>query len=147
MKHFMKNIPGQIAVTYAVMMVCFAIITWSRGIDTIPTARLAELFLLSVAGGIWMEVSFGTCLIRKMADAKRVCIFILPFAVVTFLFAVIFQWITKLKEIGTYLKFAGIFLACGMISIALFEIEHMIRGKKYTEKLREYQKGGKLHEQ
>lgn len=147
MKHFMKNIPGQIAVTYTIMMVCFTIISWLKGIDTIPTARLAELFLLSVAGGIWMEVSFGTYVIRKMADAKRVCIFTVPFAIVTFLFAVIFQWITEWKEISTYLKFAGIFLVCGVISIALFEIEHIIRGKKYTEKLREYQKGGKLHEQ
>lgn len=143
----MKNIPGQIAVTYTIMMVCFTIISWLKGIDTIPTARLAELFLLSVAGGIWMEVSFGTCVIQKMADAKRVCIFTVPFAMITFLSAVIFQWITEWKELGTYLKFAGIFLVCGVISIALFEIEHIIRGKKYTEKLREYQKEGTLHGQ
>lgn len=147
MKKFMKNIPGRIAATYTIMMVCFAIITRSRGIETIQVVRLAELFLLSVIGGGWMEFSFGTCMIRKMTDAKRSCIFIVPFATVTFLFAVIFQWITELKKISTYLKFAGMFLVCWVISIVLFEIEHIIRGKKYTEKLREYQTGGKHHEQ
>lgn len=147
MKKFIKNIPGQIAATYTIMLVCFTIIAWSRDIETVSVVRLAELFLLSVAGGVWMEFSFGTCIIRKMADVKRVCIFIVPFAIVTFLFAVTFQWITELKKISTYLKFAGIFLICWVISIVLFEIEHIIRGKKYTEKLKEYQRGGKHYEQ
>ena len=35
---------------------------------------------------------------------------------------------------------------CWLISILMFEIEHYIRGKEYTEKLREYQNGGKNNE-
>lgn len=146
MKSFIKNIPRQIMETFAIMMICFTIIACSRGIETIPITRLVELFFLSIIGGIWMEFSFGTCIIKKMTDAKRVCIFIVPFAIATFICAVIFQWITQLKLISTYIKFIGIFLVCWVVSIIIFEIEHRIRGKKYTEKLREYQRGGKINE-
>ena len=146
MKNFIKNIPGQIADTFAIMMICFTIIARARGIETIPITRLAELFFLSVIGGFWMEFAFGTCIIRKMTDAKRVCIFIVPFSIVTFICAAIFQWITELKLINTYIKFIGIFFVCWVISIILFEIEHIVRGKKYTEKLKEYQNGGKSDE-
>lgn len=146
MKNFIKNIPGQIAGTFTVMTICFTIISFALGVKTIPVTRLAELFLLSVPGGIWMEFSFGTCFIKKMADEKRACIFVVPFAAVTFICGVMFRWITELTRISTYIKFAGIFLVCLVISILLFEIEHRIRGKKYTEKLKEYQKGGKCNE-
>ncbi len=146
MKNFMKNIPGQIAGIFTVMTICFTIISFALDVKTIPVTRLAELFLLSVPGGIWMEFSFGTCFIKKMADAKRACIFVVPFAAVTFICGVIFRWITELTRIGTYIKFVGIFLVCLGISILLFELEHRIRGKKYTEKLKEYQKGGKCNE-
>ena len=78
-----------------------------------------------------------------MSDVKRICLFIVPFALVTFFCSVIFQWITELNVVGTYIKFIGIFFVCWLISIIIFEIEHSIRGKKYTEKLREYQNGGK----
>ena len=73
-------------------------------------------------------------------------LFIIPFAMVTFLCAVIFQWITELSLISTYVKFMGIFLGCWLASIVLMEVEHIIRGKKYTEKLREYQNGGNGNE-
>lgn len=142
MKKFAKNIPGQITDTFAIMMLCFTVISCSMGVETIPITRLVEFFILSTIGGIWMEFAFGTCIIRKMSDVKRVCIFIVPFAIITFICAVIFQWITELKMISTYIKFIGIFLVCWVISIIIFEIEHIIRGKKYTEKLREYQSRG-----
>ena len=147
MKKFIKNLPGQIACTFAIMVVSFTVIALSKGIETMPVSRLLELFLLSTIGGIWMEFAFGTCIIKQMADAKRVCIFIIPFAIITFICGIIFQWITKLEVISTYVKFAGIFIGCWILSIVLFEIEHRIRGKKYTEKLREYQNGGNFNEQ
>ncbi|MDE6904920.1 MAG: hypothetical protein K2P76_08325 [Lachnospiraceae bacterium] len=146
MKNFIKNIPAQIAGTYTIMSICFTIISFAVGAETIPVTRLAELFLLSVPGGIWMEFSFGTCFIKRMADAKRACIFVVPFAAVTFICGVLFRWITELTRISTYIKFAGIFLVCLGISILFFEVEHRIRGKKYTEKLKEYQKGGKIND-
>ena len=146
MKKFIKNIPGQITSTFAIMVVCFTAISFSKGIETIPTTRLAELLVLAIIGGIWMEFAFGTCIIRKMSEVKRICLFIVPFAVSTFICAVVFQWITELKVVGTYIKFIGIFFICWLISILIFEIEHTIRGRKYTEKLKEYQNGGKNNE-
>ena len=147
MKQFMKKIPGQIAGNFAIMMICFTVISLFKGVEIIPISRLVELFMLSVIGGIWMEFSFGTCMIKSMTDAKRICLFIVPFALVTFLAAVVFQWITEWNVLSTYMKFIGIFLVCWIISIVVMEVEHTIRGKKYTEKLREYQNGGKSNEQ
>lgn len=146
MKEFVKNVPAQIASTFAIMMVCFTMISFAKGIETIPTTRLLELLVLAIIGGIWMEFAFGTCIIRKMSEVKRICLFIVPFALITFICAVVFQWITELNVVGTYIKFIGIFFICWLISILIFEIEHTIRGKKYTEKLREYQNGGKNNE-
>ncbi|MBD5136607.1 MAG: hypothetical protein HDT39_11710 [Lachnospiraceae bacterium] len=143
MKKFLKNVPGQIAGTFAIMVVCFTIISLSRGVETIPIRRLAELLLLAVIGGILMEFAFGTCIFKQMTDVKRVCIFIVPFSIITFICSIAFCWITKLDVISTYIKFVGIFIGCGVISIVLFEIEHLIRGKKYTAKLKEYQNGGR----
>ena len=143
MKKFIKNIPGQISSTATIMFIIFTLVSLSKGVKTIPTTRLAELLVLAVIGGIWMEFSFGTCIIKKMPDKKRICLFIVPFAIVTFICAVSFQWITKLNVLDTYIKFIGIFFVCWLISISIFEIEHTIRGRKYTEKLREYQNGGK----
>lgn len=146
MRNFIKKIPGQIISTFTIMIMCFTVISFVRGVETIPVTRLVELFILSIIGGIWMEFSFGTCIITKMSDAKRVGIFIVPFAIVTFMCAVVFQWITELKVVSTYIKFIGIFLSCWLLSIILFEIEHTVRGKKYTQKLREYQNRGEDNE-
>ena len=146
MKRFIKNIPGQITSTFAIMVACFTVISYSKGIETVPTTRLAELLILAIIGGIWMEFAFGTCIIKKMSDVKRICLFIVPFAMVTFICAVVFQWITELNVVDTYIKFIGIFFVCWLISIFIFEIEHTIRGKKYTEILREYQNGGRYNE-
>lgn len=146
MKKFIKNIPGQIVSTFGIMVTCFTAIAFAKGIESIPTIRLVELLVLAILGGIWMEFAFGTCIIKKMTDVKRICLFIVPFALVTFLCAVIFGWITELNVVGTYIKFIGIFFACWLISIIIFEIEHSIRGKEYTQKLREYQSEGKNNE-
>lgn len=147
MKIFIKNIPGQSAVTFAIMTMCYTIITLAKGDTQMPVIRLPELFLLSVFGGILMEFAFGTCVFKQITDVKRVFIFIIPFSVITFIFAVIFRWITELKVISTYIRFVGIFIGCGILSIILFEIEHRIRGREYTKKLREYQNGGSSNEQ
>lgn len=147
MKKFIKRIPEQIAATFSIIMIVFTTISYLKGVDTIALHRLIELFMLSVIGGIWMEFAFGKHVIKKMTDIKRALIFIVPFAVTTFLFAVLFQWITKLNLISTYVKFIGIFIICWIISIVLFEIEHTIKGKQYTQKLREYQNGGLSNEQ
>lgn len=139
MKKFVKRVPAQIASTYTIMLLCFTVISLSRGVETMPFVLLPELFILAVVGGILMEFAFGECIFKKLSDMKRVCIFIVPFAVITFGLAVFFQWITELNTLGTYLKFIGIFMGCWALSVVLFEIEHRIKGREYTRKLREYQ--------
>lgn len=146
MKNFIKNVPSQIVATFTIMILVLTAISISLGVETIPVTRLVEFFLLAIPGGILMEFAFGTCIIKRMADVKRSIIFIVPFAIITFLCAVVFHWITELHTISTYVKFAGIFLGCWLLSLILFEIEHRIRGKKYTEKLREYQNEGNQRE-
>jgi len=142
MKQFLKNIPGQIAGTFTIMMSCFTVVSFCKGVEAIPMTILPELMVLSAIGGIWMEFAFGTGVIKNMPDAKRICLFIIPFALITFLCAVVFRWITELDVIGTYVKFITIFLVCWLISVGIMELEHSIRGKRYTEKLRKYQNGG-----
>ncbi len=146
MKEFLKNIPGQIASTYTIMLVVFFIMNKKMGISQVPLNRLIELFLLAVIGGILMEAAFGKCLIRRLSDIKRVCLFLASFAGITFLCAALFGWITEFELLGTYIRFIGIFLVCGVISVVLFELEHRIRGREYTRRLKEYQNGGKRNE-
>lgn len=139
MKRFIKNIPGQIANTYTIMLICFSVISQVQGKEVVPSKLLLQLLGLSVMGGILMEFSFGECIFKKMSDVKRICIFTIPFCIITFVFAVVFQWITKLSVLETYVKFIGIFLGCGILSVVIAEIEHGIRGRRYTQQLKEYQ--------
>lgn len=142
MKQFIKNIPSQIASTFTIMCMCFTVISLLKGKETIPLLRLIGLLFIATLGGILMEFAFGKCIFKQMSDIKRVCIFIVPFAIVTFICAVAFRWITEITVMSTYIKFIGIFIGCFLLSVVLFEIEHKISGKKYTEKLREYQNRG-----
>ncbi len=143
MKNFVKKVPQQTANTFTIMMICFTAISKSKGIDSIPVMRLTELLFLAIIGGVLMEFAFGKSVFKQLADLKRVCIFIVPFAFITFICAVLFKWITQLDKIGTYIQFIGCFLICGVISVLLFEMEHRLRGKEYTKKLKEYQNGDK----
>ncbi len=135
---FIKNVPMQFARTYTVMLVCFTAIGCAKGVELVPVARLLELALLAVVGGFLMEVAFGRCIFKRTAYSKRVCVFIIPFAAATYAFAAGFQWVPGMA-LGDYLKLAGLFVVCGLLSVSLFEIEHWVRGRKYTGKLRDYQ--------
>lgn len=138
MKTFIKNVPGQFARTYTAMLVCFTAIGCAKGVETVPMARLAELFCLAAVGGFLMEASFGKCIFKGMAYPKRVCVFVVPFAAATCACAAMFGWGGKL-ELGGCIRIAGLFIACGLLSVALFEIGHWARGREYTWKLRDYQ--------
>ena len=105
MKTFIKNLPTQIASTFTIMLICFTTISFVRGMETIPLGRLIKLFGLSVIGGILIEFAFGPCVFKKISDFTRICIFIIPFCMVTFLFAILCQWITKLHAMETYIRF------------------------------------------
>lgn len=142
MKQFIKNIPGQIGSTYATMVSVFFVISFCMGVETIPLMRLGQLAMVAVLGGILMELFFGNCVIKAMADITRCTLFIIAFAGITFVCAVYFQWITELDSMGTYLSFIGIFAICWAVAIFMGELEHHFRGKKYTKKLQEYQKRG-----
>lgn len=138
MKTFIKNVPWQFARTYTVMLVCFTATGCAKGVETVPMARLAELLCLAVVGGFLMEASFGKCIFKRMAYPKRVCVFVVLFAGATYACAAIFGWGDEM-ELGDYIRIAGLFIACGLLSVTLFEIEHWARGREYTWKLRDYQ--------
>ena len=141
MKQFIKKIPGQICSTYATMVSVFFIISFCMGVETIPLIRLGQLALVAV-----LELYFGTCVIKQMADITRCTLFIISFAAITFVCAVYFQWITKLDSMKTYVSFIGVFAICWVVAIFIGELEHYFRGKKYTQKLKEYQKRGNKDE-
>lgn len=142
MKQFMKKIPGQICSTYATMVSVFFVISFCRGVETIPLMILGQLAMVAVLGSVLMELYFGTCVIKKMADITRCTLFIISLAAITFVCAVYFQWITELNSMRTYFSFIGVFAICWVVAIILGELEHYFRGKKYTQKLKEYQKRG-----
>lgn len=146
MKQFIKKIPGQICSTYATMVSVFFIISFCMGVETIPLMRLGQLALVAVLGSILMELYFGTSVIKQMADITRCTLFIISFAAITFVCAVYFQWITKLDSMKTYVSFIGVFAICWVVAIFIGELEHYFRGKKYTQKLKEYQKRGNKDE-
>ena len=142
MKQFIKNIPGQICSTYATMVAVFFVISFCRGVETIPLMMLGQLAMVAVFGGVLIELFFGPCVIKAMADITRCTLFIISFAAITFACAVYFQWISELDSMGTYISFIGIFAICWAVAIFMGELEHYFRGKKYTQKLQEYQKRG-----
>lgn len=138
MKNFLKKLPAQIASTYACIMFIFIAVRLLKGFDSVATVLLLQLALVAVIGGIWQEFCFGSCFIKQMADVKRLALFVIPFATVTLLLALLFDWMGL--NAGALLRFCAIFVACSLLSLILFEIEHRIQGKKYTAKLKEYQK-------
>ena len=109
MKQFINNVPSKIVNTFAIMINAFFIISKLKGIENIPVIRLGQLAFLAVMGGILIEVAFGTCLFKRMSDVKRITLFMVLFALITFGCAVWFQWITHLESIRTYISFIGIF--------------------------------------
>lgn len=139
MKTYIKNVPWQFARTYTVMLVCFTAIGCAKGMEMVPMARLAELLLLAVVGGFLMEAAFGKCIFKKMTYTKRMCVFVIPFATATCACASVFGWSDGMEHIGDYIRLGALFAACGILSVVLCEIEHWIRGREYTWKLKAYQ--------
>lgn len=140
MKQFIKNASVQITNTYAIMILVFFLVSFCKGVENIPLMRLAQLAMVAVLGGILMELYFGNYVIKQMADITRCTLFTISFAAITFVCAVCFQWVTHLDSMGTYASFIGIFAVCWIVAVIMGEVEHYFRGRKYTQKLKEYQK-------
>ena len=47
-----------------------------------------------------------------------------------------------LKASVTFVSFIGVFAICWVVAIFIGELEHFFRGKRYTQKLKEYQRKG-----
>ena len=124
------------------MVAVFFVISFCRGVETIPLMMLGQLAMVAVFGGVLIELFFGHCVIKAMADITRCTLFIISLAAITFVCAVYFQWITELDSMRTYLSFIGVFVICWVVAIVIGELEHYFRGKKYTQKLKEYQQRG-----
>ena len=137
MKLFFKELPKQVAYTFTTMITVFLAIALIRGIETMSIHRLLQLFIIAIIGGAMQLVAFSDIFISKMSDIKRLTIFIIPFVIITMIFAILFNWF-DVNMIKSWIIFFSIFLGCFAISIILFEIEHRIKGEKYTSKLIEY---------
>lgn len=137
MKIFMKELPKQIAYTFTIMMIFFLSIGFVRGIEEISIYRIIQLLGIAILGGILQLIAFSDIFINKVSDIKRLLIFIVPFGVITLIFAILFSWF-PINSIKSWIIFFGIFLGCFILSYIIFEIEHKIKGKEYTIKLIEY---------
>lgn len=137
MKLFFKELPKQVAYTFTAMITVFLTIGLIRGIEAISIHRLLQMFIIAIIGGAMQLVAFSEIFIKKMSDIKRLTIFTVPFVIVTMIFVILFNWF-PINMIKSWIIFFSIFLGCFVISIILFEIEHRIKGEKYTSKLIEY---------
>ena len=137
MKIFIKELPKQVAYTFTMMLVVFLSIGLVIGIEQISIYRLVQLLGIAVFGGALQLIAFSDIFISKMSDIKRLLIFMIPFVIITLIFAIVFNWFS-INLIKSWVIFFGIFLVCFIISIILFEVEHRIKGEKYTGKLLEY---------
>ena len=137
MRIFMKELPKQVAYTFTIMMIVFLSIGFVRGVEAISIYRIIQLLGIAILGGILQLIAFSDIFIKKVSDIKRLLIFIVPFGVITFIFAILFSWFS-INSIKSWIIFFGIFLGCFILSYIISEIEHKIKGEEYTIKLIEY---------
>lgn len=87
MKLFLKELPQQVASTFTMMMIVFLVIGIFNGVETMSIARIIQFIGIAIIGGALQLVAFSDIFIEKLSHVKRLLVFILPFGIVTFLFA------------------------------------------------------------
>ena len=116
------------------MMTVFLATSLLNGVETVSLYRIIQLFAIAAIGGALMLVAFSSIFIKKISFILRMVIFIIPFSVITLIFAGAFSWF-EVDNLLSLAVFVLIFLGCFVLSICIYFIECKIRGKKYTEKL------------
>lgn len=136
-KEIVSQIPKYTAYSFSMSMVVFMAIGLVAGIKAIPVSRIVQLLFICVAAAVLQMIAFSDICIKKMAYTKRLAIFMFPFLIIITAFAVMGEWFPT-ENIGAWITFIGIFIACFAISTLLFEIHFRITGNKYTGILNEY---------
>lgn len=142
MRKFIKRLPQEVAHIFSIMMVVFFVSSLINGVEQVSVYKIGQLLGIAVLGGALLLVAFSDIFIKKVSYIVRICVFIVPFFVVTLMFALAFKWFTS-ANIITWLWFIGIFLICFALSIVIYLVTTKIKGKEYTEKLIEYQSRNK----
>lgn len=137
-KIFFKKLPGEVIKIFGIIMTVFTAVALINGVETFSIYRIAQLFGIAVLGGVLMLTAFSDIFFKKTPYILRICIFIVPFFLITMGFSVAFSWFPSSNVIN-WLIFIGIFLFCFVLSISIYFISLKVKGKEYTEKLREYQ--------
>lgn len=146
MKEFFAKLPQSIMLIFGVVMIVFTTVAFINGFEAVSVYRIYQLLGVAVIAGALMLIAFSDIFIKKMNQILRAVIFIIPLMITTLIFALAFSWFPA-GNAKAWAIFATIFLACFagcfVIFLIINFIEKIIRGKKYTEKLREYQNKNK----
>ncbi len=138
MKKFIKRLPYEVSQIFSIMMIVFTSMAFINGFESVSVYRIGQLFAIAILGGVLILISFSDIFLKKISYILRICTFIVPFFVISLIFALSFSWIS-VENITSWIIFISIFLFCFLLSIIIYMITVRIKGKEYTEKLIEYQ--------
>lgn len=142
MKEFFAKLPQSIMHTFGIVMIVFTSIAFINGFEAVSVYRIFQLLGIAVIAGALMLAMFSNIFIKNMNQILRAVIYIVSLMLTTLVFALAFSWFPT-GSIKSWAIFITIFLlcfaGCFVIFLVINFIEKLIRGKKYTEKLKEYQ--------
>lgn len=142
MKEFFAKLPQSIMLIFGIVIVVFTTVAFANGFEALSVYRVYQLLGIAVIAGALMLVAFSDIFIKKMNQILRAVIFMIPLMITTLVFALAFSWFPagSIKSWAIFLTiFLVCFAGCFVIFLIINFIEKLIRGKKYTEKLKEYQ--------
>lgn len=142
MKEFFAKLPQSIMLIFGIVMIVFTSVAFINGFEAVSVYRIFQLLGIAVIAGALMLLAFSEIFIKKLNPVLRAVIFMIPLMITTLIFALAFSWFPT-GNIKSWAIFITIFLVCFagcfVIFLIINFIEKLIRGKKYTEKLKEYQ--------
>lgn len=142
MKEFFAKLPQSIMLIFGIVMIVFTSVAFINGFEAVSVYRIFQLLGIAVIAGALMLLAFSEIFIKKLNPVLRAVIFMIPLMITTLVFALAFSWFST-GNIKSWAIFITIFLVCFagcfVIFLIINFIEKLIRGKKYTEKLKEYQ--------
>ena len=142
MKEFFAKLPKTIMFVFGVMITVFSTMALVNGFEALSVYRIFQLLGIAVIAGALMLIAFSDIFIKKLNPVLRAIMFMIPLMLTTLGFALAFSWFPA-GNIKSWAIFLTILLACFagcfVIFLVINFIEKLIRGKKYTEKLKEYQ--------
>lgn len=142
MKEFFAKLPQSIMLIFGIVMIVFTSIAFINGFEAVSVYRIFQLLGIAVIAGALMLIMFSNIFIKNMNQILRAVVYIISLMLTTLVFALAFSWFPT-GSIKSWAIFITIFLlcfaGCFVIFLVINFIEKLIRGKKYTEKLKEYQ--------